>query len=170
MVRRSIPNLPVIIDSEVNRYKSRNGGFTAAMDAGGYLSNDPIKITRAYKKAQDSQREFKEKLKVGSTPTEIFENKVSIVPKPSETMLNIVVILFFSYWWWLLSIVHKLLVCTHKHVNSDKHAQAWLFCNSTTCQQVYCYNSKYDYISIQCRSWSINLAENLELRMTYLSI
>jgi len=92
MIRRSIPNLPKIIDTEVNMYKSRNGAFTAAIDAGGYISNDPIKITRAYKKAQEEYKVYKDKLKLGLLPDDIFENKVSIVKNYSKDKLNIAVI------------------------------------------------------------------------------
>jgi Uncharacterized protein conserved in bacteria len=92
MVRRSIPNLPTIIDTEVNMYKSQKGAFSAAVDAGGYISNDPIKITRAYKKAQQEYDFYRDKLKMGFLPDEIFENRVNIVRNSSKDSLNIAVI------------------------------------------------------------------------------
>jgi len=92
IVRRNIPNLPNIIDSEVNLYKSQNGAYLAALDAGGYFSNDPIKITRAYKKALTIHNEFKDQLKLGIQPEEIFENKLNLIKKPSDNMLNVVLI------------------------------------------------------------------------------
>lgn len=92
MIRRSIPNLPRIIDTEVNMYKSQKGAFAAAVDAGSYISNDPIKITRAYKKAQVEYGFYRDQLKMGFLPDDIIADKVSIVKNSSRDALNIAVI------------------------------------------------------------------------------
>lgn len=92
MIRRSIPGLPEIIDTEVNLYRSHNGAYTAAIDAGSYLSNDLLKITRAYKKAQQEYWIYKDKLKLGLLPEDIFENRVNILRNSSGKALNIAVI------------------------------------------------------------------------------
>jgi len=92
MIRRSIPDLPEIIDTEVNLYKSKNGAYLAALDTGSYLSNDPIKIARAYKKALNVHHELKDQLRAGLMPNDIFDNKINLIRKPSKKTLNILLI------------------------------------------------------------------------------
>lgn len=53
LVRNSIPDLPEIIDVNINLYKSNKQGFQAAFKAGKYVSNDRHRIYRAYKRSLD---------------------------------------------------------------------------------------------------------------------
>lgn len=92
MIRRSIPGLPEIIDTEINLYKSQSGAYLAALDIGSHFSNDPIKIARAYKKASRVHNEFKEQLRAGLMPNDIFDKKMNLIKKPSKKVLNILLI------------------------------------------------------------------------------
>lgn len=92
MVRHSISNLPTIIDTEVNLYKSVNDVYLSAYDIGSFFSNDPIKISRAYKKSVQSLDSYNYKLRNGLFPDEIIENKITLIKKQYSNMLNIVVI------------------------------------------------------------------------------
>lgn len=92
MIKSSISELPVVIDTEVNMRKSKNNSFNAAMEIGGYFSEDPIKISRAYKNALQSYREFREQVEKGVLPTDILEKKITVLKKPQKDILNIAVI------------------------------------------------------------------------------
>lgn len=73
MIRHTFSGLPEIIDTEVNLRKSKRNSINAALEVGKYLSDDVKKIKEAYKKALRQYRYFREKVKNGTLPNEIFE-------------------------------------------------------------------------------------------------
>lgn len=92
MIKSSLSGLPGIIDTEVNMRKSKNNSMEAALEVGSFFSSDPIKITRAYKKAVESYRDYRGQVLNGALPTDILDKKFSVLKKPQKKMLNIAVI------------------------------------------------------------------------------
>ncbi|MGI6777630.1 MAG: acyl-CoA dehydratase activase-related protein [Acetivibrionales bacterium] len=68
MIRHNIKGLPQIIDTEVNLRKSGRNSLKAALEIGGYFSNNKSEIKGAYKKAIDSYREFRKLVLLGNLP------------------------------------------------------------------------------------------------------
>jgi len=92
MVRHTLKDLPPVIDTEVNLRKSGKNALKAAYEVGGFFTKDRNKIKRAYKKALESYREFREKVKKGVLPCDILDKKLRKVKKYDVPNLNIAVI------------------------------------------------------------------------------
>lgn len=58
LVRNSIPNLPEIIDVNINMYKKNDQDLEAAYIAGGYICDDKFKIYKAYKKSLEQYKRY----------------------------------------------------------------------------------------------------------------
>jgi predicted nucleotide-binding protein (sugar kinase/HSP70/actin superfamily) len=63
MIKNSIPNLPFIIDTEVNLRKSKDSIYKSIIHAASIITRDRTKIMAAYSNALHSQLEFENKLK-----------------------------------------------------------------------------------------------------------
>lgn len=71
MIRNSLENLPVIIDTEVNLRESENGMYKAAADAGSYFTADRGLICRAFEKAVHEYEKYKKTIRTGVFPAGI---------------------------------------------------------------------------------------------------
>ena len=91
MVRHTIKDLPPIIDTEVNLRKSGKNALKAVYEVGSFFSKDQYKIKRAYKRALESYREFRENKK-GVLPCDILDKKLRTVKKYDGRNLNIAVV------------------------------------------------------------------------------
>ncbi|HHW31005.1 MAG TPA: hypothetical protein GXX20_04915 [Clostridiaceae bacterium] len=92
MVRNTIDGLPEIIDVEVNLRKTKKNALKAAISAGKYLTGNRKEITRAFRKALDNYRDYRNQLKKGILPIDILEKKLVLLKKPAEDSKNIAVI------------------------------------------------------------------------------
>lgn len=92
MVRNTIEGLPEIIDVEVNLRKSKKNALNAALAAGKYFTGSRREIIRAFKKAHNSYRNYRDQLKKGILPIDILEKKLVLLKKPAEDSKNIAVI------------------------------------------------------------------------------
>ncbi|RCX17937.1 putative nucleotide-binding protein (sugar kinase/HSP70/actin superfamily) [Anaerobacterium chartisolvens] len=68
MVRHSIKDLPAVIDVEVNARQSPKGALKAAIQVGGYFSDNISDIRKAYNKAMESYTCFTAQVKQGEIP------------------------------------------------------------------------------------------------------
>ncbi|SCY67554.1 acyl-CoA dehydratase activase-related protein [Alkaliphilus peptidifermentans] len=79
MVQHSIPNLPPLIDTEINFNKSRKSLMKTVFSFGSYVTKNPIKIRNAYLKALEEYYQYKEHMKNGYIPINgIYEEKEQI--------------------------------------------------------------------------------------------
>ena len=92
MIKSTIKDLPEIINTEVNLRKSKRNALKTAMEIGSYFSSDSGKIKRAYIKALDSYGDFKDKVKSGIFPGDIFYKRKGNFGKSGKDMLKIAVI------------------------------------------------------------------------------
>lgn len=92
MVRHSIPNLPKIIDTEINLYKYSGNSLITAFDIGSYVCKDSLKIKKAYNKAINSLAEYNLKLSSGLTPNEIINEKLNLMKNSQQCSLNVAII------------------------------------------------------------------------------
>ncbi len=74
MVRFSVPDLPKIIDTEVNLRKSKRNLNKAFFEAGSFVTEDKHLIKRAARKALDSHKTYVAALRKGRLPAELLEN------------------------------------------------------------------------------------------------
>jgi predicted nucleotide-binding protein (sugar kinase/HSP70/actin superfamily) len=76
MVKYSVPELPPIIDTEVNMFKSRRGLYTALYRIASRLKvHNPVTVSRAAKAAMRSHDEFQSKAAAGITPDKAIDSK-----------------------------------------------------------------------------------------------
>ncbi len=68
MVEHSIPNLPPLIDTEINFNQSRKHIMKTVYEFGSYVTKNPIKIRKAYSKALQAYEEYKDKISQGRFP------------------------------------------------------------------------------------------------------
>jgi predicted nucleotide-binding protein (sugar kinase/HSP70/actin superfamily) len=92
MIRHTIKGLPPIIDKEVNLRKSGKNAIKAVYEVGGFFTKNQNKIKRAYRKALESYREFREKIKEGVLPCDILDKKLRTVKKYDGRKLKIAVV------------------------------------------------------------------------------
>ncbi len=90
MVRNSIKDLPAVIDVEVNVRESPKGALKAALQVGGYFSDNIPDIRKAYDKALESYRCFRAQVKAGDIPFRPVHRAQSKGPQGEK--LNIAVI------------------------------------------------------------------------------
>ena len=92
MIKHNFDGLPKIIDVEVNLIKSKKNALKAAIDVGKYFTDDTRKIKKAYEKAFIHYRNFRNKVKSGINPDELFNIKKCASSDQSKAMLNIAVL------------------------------------------------------------------------------
>ncbi|MDP4292754.1 MAG: acyl-CoA dehydratase activase-related protein, partial [Bacteroidota bacterium] len=92
MIRHSIPDLPQIIDAEVNLRKSKKNALKTAFEVGNYFTGDKKKIKKAYGIALKSYRNFRKKVEAGALPSDLLGNRKTVLKKHGDGMLNIAVI------------------------------------------------------------------------------
>lgn len=68
MVRHSIKELPPIIDTEINFNRSRKDLMNTVYSFGSYVTKDKKAIKRAYDKALENYKDYKQKIKNGNSP------------------------------------------------------------------------------------------------------
>jgi len=68
MVDNSIPNLPPLIDIEINFNRSRKSLRKTIYKFGSYVTKNPIKIFKAYDKALAVYEDYRENVKLGCLP------------------------------------------------------------------------------------------------------
>jgi predicted nucleotide-binding protein (sugar kinase/HSP70/actin superfamily) len=74
MVKFSVPNLPEIIDTEVNLRKSKRNLNKAFFEAGSFVTEDKSCIKQAAHKAIESHKNYVSALRKGRLPGELLEN------------------------------------------------------------------------------------------------
>jgi predicted nucleotide-binding protein (sugar kinase/HSP70/actin superfamily) len=89
-----IPDLPPLLDTHFNVMKK---GITmkSIYEAGKRFTKNPLKIFRAYQKAQRRQEKFLEEIKEGITPQEaikIFNGEEIVLPEKEGEKLNIALV------------------------------------------------------------------------------
>lgn len=75
MIRYSIKDLPLIIDTEVDLRKSKKNAIKAAFEVGSYFSGNKAAIKNAYVKALEKHVIYKEQLKNGDLPCDLLEKR-----------------------------------------------------------------------------------------------
>lgn len=88
MIRSSVPNLPPLIDCEVNMRKSDTQLKEAFFEAGSFFTEDKSEIKNAIGKAMEAGTKYREEIESGRLPTEILE-KYSV---PENSGLKIAVV------------------------------------------------------------------------------
>jgi predicted nucleotide-binding protein (sugar kinase/HSP70/actin superfamily) len=90
MIRHTFTDLPQIIDTEVNLRKSKSNSIKAAIEIGKYFTEDIRTIKKAYRKAMSQHKHFRQKVKNGNLPCEIFEGYIQDEKsnKESEPLIN----------------------------------------------------------------------------------
>lgn len=68
MVTHSIPNLPPLIDDEINFNKSRKSLLKTVYRFGSYVTKNPVKIQAAYKNALIAHKNYHHQLREGALP------------------------------------------------------------------------------------------------------
>lgn len=74
MIRSSVPDLPPIIDTEVNLHKNSEHLKEAFIKTGLYITDDMKRIKNAYIKAMIENEKYKARLQNGNMPTQLLEN------------------------------------------------------------------------------------------------
>jgi predicted nucleotide-binding protein (sugar kinase/HSP70/actin superfamily) len=92
MIRNTIPDLPIIIDTDVDLWKKGSNPLIPAFEVGGYFTRDRRKIQKAYRKALESVRDFRIEVKKGVLPDDILSKKLRLLKKADGPRLNIAVI------------------------------------------------------------------------------
>jgi predicted nucleotide-binding protein (sugar kinase/HSP70/actin superfamily) len=86
MIRYSVPNLPPIIDTEVNVRKKPKQLYKAFLDAGRYITKDKKLIKKAIDKSLFENALYIEKLEKGNFVNDILENKLSKLKQNKNNM------------------------------------------------------------------------------------
>lgn len=92
MIRSSFQDLPTIIDTEINLRKSKGNAKKAIMEIGSYITDDKVKVKKAFKIAFEEYEKFKNNLKQGIIPSKFLDKKKVTQTKFNNRELNIVVI------------------------------------------------------------------------------
>jgi predicted nucleotide-binding protein (sugar kinase/HSP70/actin superfamily) len=88
MIKYSIPNLPPIIDTEINFMKSTKHLKDTVYEIGKYFSNDKHQIMSAYKKAYIKWTEHKEMIQKGFLPIDHSKINQNIFSSRQRTSAN----------------------------------------------------------------------------------
>lgn len=86
MVRYSVPNLPPIIDSEINVRKKPNKLVKAFMDAGKYITKDKKLIKKALDKALFENALYQEKMESGIFVNDILRGSLQKIKHTSGNL------------------------------------------------------------------------------------
>ncbi|MHB8158009.1 MAG: acyl-CoA dehydratase activase-related protein, partial [Desulfocucumaceae bacterium] len=73
MVRQCVKNLPRVIDSNINLYRSESHLYSQLSEIGRLITGNPIKISMAYKRAVAEMRKYKTAVEEGLSPDTAFE-------------------------------------------------------------------------------------------------
>lgn len=84
MVRSSIPNMPLMIETTVNLRKSRRSLMDSVISAGSVVTKDKARIIEAYKKALEMQGRFESQIKISGD----FEKSISYRKVKAEVKHN----------------------------------------------------------------------------------
>ncbi len=87
MIKSSIPDLPTIIDTEINLHKDTSQLKSAFVEIGSHLTNDKKVIKEAFQKAISKHHKYNEKLENGLLPIEVLES----YKKPATKGLKIAI-------------------------------------------------------------------------------
>ena len=81
---KAVEGAPKILTANFNQKLKKREFYKAVYEVGSYLTKNPFRIYRAYKKAEKSLKEFEHSLNCGLTPVDILkEPKNNKYPKPS---------------------------------------------------------------------------------------
>jgi len=92
MVRNTLSDLPKIIDTEINLWKSKRNSKKAAIEIGEILGASKKESSAAYNSAVTAYRKFREQVQQGILPIDILEKKLTVLKKNDENTLNIAII------------------------------------------------------------------------------
>lgn len=92
MVKNTIPDLPKIIDIEINFRKNKFFLAKEIYKAANKITKDPIKIKSAYIKAQNKFEKYKQLLYVGIHPEDVMKEYNYRITKSNNKNLNILLI------------------------------------------------------------------------------
>jgi len=111
MIIHSIPDLPLLIDVEINFNKSRKSLDETIYKFGYYVTNDKKKIKRAYAEALKSYDNYKNKIKNGNLPIDgnLINSNVDINNMDNKKRIAVVghtYNLYDSY--SSMNLIHKL--------------------------------------------------------------
>ncbi len=94
MVKFSVPNLPKVIDTEVNLRKSARNLNKAFFEAGSFVTEDRSRIRKAARKALSSHKGYTAAMRKGALPLELLNNTK---PQKSDDCDLCVALLGHSY-------------------------------------------------------------------------
>jgi len=92
MIKNTFVDLPEIIDVDIDLWKKGSNSFISAFEVGSYFTNERRKIKKAYRKAIESFKEYRDEVKKGILPDDILSKKLQLIKKTDEPRLNISVI------------------------------------------------------------------------------
>lgn len=75
MIRSTFPQLPTIIDVEVNLRNTSHNSFDSALQAGLYFNSSEKEIRKAYNRAMHAHTQYEKKIFNGMLPSDLLESK-----------------------------------------------------------------------------------------------
>jgi predicted nucleotide-binding protein (sugar kinase/HSP70/actin superfamily) len=108
MIRSSIPDLPPIIDTEINLHKDKSKLMDAFFEAGSFFTADRGEIKSAYQKAVAEHKRYLAQMQKGSLVNDILERKET--PQNGDLKIGVMGHMYNLYDEYAnISVMKKLL-------------------------------------------------------------